>query len=143
MEETRTSFWKTSCDATPRDRRNQFWVTAWTLAWVLSWLAVSFAIRHDWLTTGTAVLAASLTSLVFGGGLVLAYRRFLREADELRRKIELEALAVAFGVGIVGGVFYWLLGRAGAVAEVDALWIVTGMIVTYSLAVVVGLRRYA
>ena len=47
--------------------------------------------------------------------MVVAYRRYLGETDELRRKIEVDALALAFGVGLVGAFSYVLLERAGAV----------------------------
>src|ERR1044072_5487938 len=45
----------------------------------------------------------ALAALTAVPGLVgiRAYIRFLREADELLRKIQLEALAIAFGVGVL------------------------------------------
>jgi hypothetical protein len=88
-------------------------------------------------------LAAILFSTAFGLGMGLAYRRFLREADELLRKIELEALALAVGVGVVGGFAYTTLARAGIVAEADVLVLVVAMVLTYGIAVIVGQRRYA
>ena len=51
-------------------------------------------------------LAGVIGNSLFGIATVLAYRRFLQETNELRRKIEVEALALAFGVGLVGGLSY-------------------------------------
>ena len=80
---------------------------------------------------------------LLGVGTVFAYRRFLREADELRRKIELDALAMSVGAGLVGGVALWLFERAGAISESDVLYVTTLMAVTHVGAVLVGQRRYA
>lgn len=143
MEDARKSFWGAACETTPRDRRNQRSVLFWSLAWVVTWLAVNYAISKDWLLPGVPAIAASLVPIALGVGTFWVYRRFLREADELRRKIELEALAFSFGVGVIGGMLYWLLARAGAFEEVDLLALVTVMLATYSVGVVVGRRRYA
>lgn len=131
------------CGGTQRDRRNQLRVTGWTLAWVVSWLLVLAALRFDWLAPGILSSTAAVVTALVGVGLLLAYRRFLRQADELRRKIELEALAMALGVGMVGGLTYWLLELAGAVPEGGILVIVFLLAITYGLGVLIGKRRYA
>jgi predicted transcriptional regulator len=68
-------------------------------------------------SSGAVTFAAVTGSAVLGIATVLAYRRFLEGTDELRRKIEVEALAMAFGVGMVSGLSYWLLTIGGAVSE--------------------------
>ena len=75
--------------------------------------------------------------------MIVVYRRFLREADELRRKIELDAFALAAGVGVVGAVTYRLLEQAGAIGETDPVHVVVTMVVAHTISVVVGERRYA
>lgn len=141
MEETHRPFWK-QCD-TPRDRRNQVRVLGWMFAWMGTWLGVNAAISYDWLPPGAPAIAATALPTLIGLGMLLAYRRFLVEADELRRKIELEALALAFGIGLVAGLSYWLLERAGGVAEVDLLSLVVLMIFIYGAGVLFGQRRYS
>jgi hypothetical protein len=131
------------CDVTERDRRNQRRIIVWSFVWIAAWLAVSLALSRDLLAPGTPAIALTLLTLLPGLGTILAYRRFLREADELLRKIEMEALALAFGVGIVGGFTYFLLEQAGAVAEKDLLIIPLLMIATQAVAVFIGRRRYA
>lgn len=108
-----------------------------------TWLGVNWAISTDLLGQGAPATLASIVPAVLGIGTVLAYRRFLREADELRRKIELDALAVAFGVGLVGSLTYWLLWRSGAVAELDLLGVIAVMTAAYGLSVIVGQVRYS
>lgn len=131
------------CGASPRDQRNSRRLLYWMAAWMGTWLAVNWAISVDFLTPGMPATLASIAPTVLGIGVIVAYRRFLREADELRRKIELDALAVALGVGLVGSLTYWLLGRSGVVAEVDLLSMVVVMMAVYGISVIVGQVRYS
>src|SRR5690606_13514993 len=110
---------------TERDRRNQRRVTIWGLAWSASFAGVYLALTGGWLATGAPALIAVALSLALGLGTAVAYRRSLLEADELRRKIELDAMALAFGVGLVGGATYQLLEGAGVVADAQFIhvWI--------------------
>ena len=131
-----------ACEEPERDRRNRRRVTAWSLAWVLAWLGVVMAIQRAWIDGLPATLAA-LAAGALGAGTALAYLRFLRHADELRRKIELEALAFAYGTGIVGGLTYWTLGRAGVVDEADLVYVLAVMLLVHPIAVLVARRRYS
>lgn len=131
------------CQTTERDRRNQRRIIAWSLAWMVSWTAGALAIGREWLDIEAAGVVAAALSAGLGIATLLAYRRFLREADELRRKIEIEALALAFGVGIVGGMTYWLLGKSGIVAEAEILDVLLLMILAHPVGILIGYRRYS
>jgi ABC-type tungstate transport system substrate-binding protein len=109
---------------------------------MLTWVGVVLAIKAAWIAGVPATLAA-LVAGALGAGTALAYLRFLRQADELRRKIELEALALAYGTGIVGGLTYWTLGLAGVVGEADLFYVLAAMLLVHPIAVFVGQRRYA
>jgi peptidoglycan/LPS O-acetylase OafA/YrhL len=139
--ETPRRWYQNPCHTTERDRRNQRRVIAWSLLWTLCWVVGALAIDNGWMDAAAAGVAAAVLSALLGVGLLLAYWRFLREADELRRKIEVEALALAFGVGLVGGISYWLLGESGIVAEAEILHVIVLMIVTHSLGILIGSRR--
>lgn len=138
------SVWKDSlgCTGPERDRRNRRRVDAWALAWALSFVAVTFAITRDGLPAAWIRIALIAVTVALAVVTLLAYRHYLREADELRRRIELEALALAFGVGVIGGVTYWLLELAGIVAEARLLDVVTAMMLTHPLGILLGNRRY-
>lgn len=75
--------------------------------------------------------------------MILGYRRFLREADELQRKIQLDALAISLGVALVGTATYKLTEGAGVVADADISNIILLISVTYSAAVLLGQWRYS
>jgi hypothetical protein len=132
-----------SCSGPERDRRNQRRVNYWALAWALGFVAVTTAIVREWLPSAWITITAVAVSALLGFATLLAYRRFLREADELRRKIELEALALAFGVGVIGGLSYWLLEQSGLAPTDESLMVVVvGMMLTHPVAVLLGYRRY-
>ncbi len=142
MEETRKPFWKT-CDLTERDRLNQWRFVWWSLAWAIAWVVASITIKHEWVGKGTAQLIIALLPTVLGVGMLFAYAKFLREADELQRKIQLDALALGFGSGLVGSVLYQLLGRTGFVAAADISDAILILIVGYIAGILIGQRRYA
>jgi hypothetical protein len=142
---TRTST-RDTCAGPERDRKNQWRMTAWSLLWAAAFLAVVYAIVRGWLPAGWPAAAATLVPTVLGAVTALAHLRFLREADELRRKIELDALAIAFGAGVVGGLALWMLGVAWPaldLADVDLALAAAGMLIVYSAASWLGRRRYA
>jgi len=134
MGDTKNSDWS----ATEKDRRNQRLIVTWSLAWVLAFLAADYAIEKEWIEGTALTLAATIGVTTIGLG---AFRRFLRDGDELMRKIQLDALALSVGVGFVAGFSYSLFESAGIVAEAEALSLVLIMILTYIVSVVVGQHR--
>jgi predicted permease len=125
-----------------RDRQNRRLVTLWSLVWALAFVGVALGIKKGGWSSGV-ILAAVIGTAVIGLATVLAYRRFLQETDELRRKIEVEALAVAFGVGVLGGLSYWLLVVSGAASVTGFAYVFSAMILIYSVGVLLGYRRYS
>ena len=125
-----------------RDRPAQRRILLWSLLWALSVIVVTLAIRRWHLSSGLILTGIAANSL-FGVATLLAYRRFLRDVDELRRKIELDALALAFGIGVVGGMTYWLLTISGAVSSSSFGFVFAAMILVYPAGVLIGLRRYS
>jgi ABC-type Co2+ transport system permease subunit len=125
-----------------RDLRNQRRFLLWALAWAFTFVAVALEIKRKWLPFGVTLAGVTLDALL-GAATVLAYYRYLRDTDELRRKIEVEALAVAFGIGVFGGLTYWLLTVSGAVPALGFAYVFSGMVITYSVGVLIGRRRYS
>jgi hypothetical protein len=130
------------CSGPQRDQRNQWRVLLWTLVWGCSFIAVSLGIKKEWLSFGMILAGVTATSLL-GIATVLAYRRFMQETDELRRKIEVEALALAYGVGVIGGLTYWLLEVSGAVPAWGFAYVFAAMMITHSVGVLIGRLRYS
>ncbi|MEM9291710.1 MAG: hypothetical protein AAGD01_08520 [Acidobacteriota bacterium] len=128
--------------STPRDRQNQRRTNLWTFAWISVWLLMTFGFKEGILPSGPLAFLLVAATVPLGIAVVLAHRKFLREADELRRKIELEALALSVGVTLVGSFTYWLMEAAGIVeaAELDKIILLTAG--SYVLGTILGFRRY-
>ena len=137
----RMSFWQAlaaSC-GTVADRRNQYRFVAWCIAWAFSitaataFLEFSPDVRNAW----TWALAG--LPFVLSIGALMSYLKFLRDADEFIRKIQIEGLASGFGVGIVFTFGYQVLERAGAppMSATDAIavmaigWIAGQIVATW------------
>jgi hypothetical protein len=127
---------------TERDRRNARTTNYWMFGWMVVFVGSTFAMRGGYLEPGLLawVLLAACTAL----GLVVVhfYMRFLRDADELLRKIQLEALAIGFGAAFVGTFTMSLIERLyGWSFDIGDLLLV--MVIFYMLGIINGMRRYA
>ena len=127
---------------TARDARFQRRVLLWMLAFALAYIAAGAALRFR------AVLPTAMPWLAVGAALALAFQvtrsyvQFLRGADELLRRIEIEALAFGFAAGAVFALLYPLLARLGAPA-VDGYWTALVMMAGWAAGGWLGLRRYS
>jgi hypothetical protein len=76
------------------------WHGAWAAATLLMCFGPGFFWhRALWLTLLTVGLDVAV-----GVGMILATKKFIAEMDELQRKLFLDALAIALGVGLIVGV---------------------------------------
>jgi hypothetical protein len=115
----------------------------WTLAWVLSMALAVFGPRVFWGANGTLSLLAVLLNLAIGFGMIMANIRHLRGLDELQQKIQLEAMGLTLGIGLVVGMAYSNLDIVGLIpfdAEISHFVIMMGL--TYVVAIIAGTRRY-
>ena len=139
MEQTRKYQW----GASDEDRKNQRRILWWSLAFIVLFVVASKAIESERIENGSSAIVATIIVSLLGVRVILAHRQFLRDADELMRKIQLDSLALAHGVGVVAGFSYTLLLSADIVSETTALNLVAIMIVTYVVSMLVSMRRYA
>src|ERR1051325_3808795 len=99
---------------TERDPRNMRSFNVWMISAMLLFSATTILLGERFLIGGPLawlLIAATMTLLT---GAVFAYIRFLRESDELLRKINMESLALAFGIGLVFMIGWRLAERVGA-----------------------------
>jgi hypothetical protein len=99
------------------DRRNMRAALAWCLAWALVFIAATYLLKHasDLFLPGAGRLGVAVVATAFSVAMVVAYARYVLQADELVRRIQVESLAVAFGATIVLVSSWPLLEHAGAV----------------------------
>lgn len=128
-------------DATPRDRANQRRFVVWVLAWAIAFVAATWLLKQDMVPAGPAAWLVALGPTLIGIGAVWVYLNFLRQADELTQRIQLQSLAWAFGVGVLFMTGYRLFERTGApVLDIDDALLVM-MLVWAGAQVVIG-RHY-
>ncbi len=137
--------WLARCmahESTPRDLAN---MRRW-LAWMVAWAALavpdaSWFGHVDGETSWFTLLQAGLVTVALAG-VVVSFVRYVRETDELNRRIQLTALSIGFGAAFVANELAQAAVNAGLVASVDDDLPVLAMLVTYAIASVVILRRY-
>ena len=115
----------------------------WTAAWVLTMALANFGPRFIWQLNETLTIIAILLNLALGFGMILANKRHLKGLDEMHQKIQLEAMALSLGIGLIVGLAYSNLDVTNIIAadaEISHLVILMGL--TYLFGVFNGLRKY-
>lgn len=124
----------------PRDRANNRTFFYWTLTLAISMLAVTFILKREFITGLLAYPVAAIIPLV-ALMTVHAYYRLVTQADELIRKIHLEAFSIGF---LAGTVYFFLFSalRLLDIANPDPHILFTVMLVGWTYGQVRGARRY-
>ena len=114
----------------------------WTLAWVGTMVLVDKAVFYGWFTSTYISVLGIVVNAALGLGMIKAFLRYLRDMDEMHRKIQLDSLSLSMGAGFVGGFSYSLLATTGFVTDPEVSDIILLMGVTYMLALVIFHYRY-
>ena len=135
--ETKSNEWETTT------RKNVRHVAYWTGGWVLTMAIVAFGPKFLWDYNSSISILAILVNTIIGVGMILMNRKYTNGLDEMHRKVTMEAMAIAMGVGVVGGMSYSMLDAANVIsfdAEIGHLVALIG--VTYFISFIVGSIRY-
>lgn len=123
--------------------RNTKRLAFWTFAWMLTMALANFGPVFIW--SGDAlwsVLAIVLNTLV-GAMMIFANKQHLQSLDEMQQRIQLNAMGVTLGVGLVLGLSYSNLDINNLIqgdAEISVLVIIMGL--TYMLTILLVGRKY-
>lgn len=126
---------------TERDLRNVWIFHVWTIGSVFAFVGAGLLLGMPVVTSRVIAWLLIGLNLVILAGAVRAYMSFIRQADELVRKIQLEGLAFAVAAGAVFTVVYRLCELVGAprlTLEVPLLM----MMCFWLLGQRLGVRRY-
>jgi hypothetical protein len=130
-------------DWNTRIKKNTKNLSLWTMAWTLSMALATFGPKYIWEGENTLTVLGVILNALLGAGMIFANIRHLNGLDDLQKKIQLEAMGIALGVGIVGGLSYTLLDTTNLIsqdAEISYLVILIGL--TYLFSVLIGQKRY-
>jgi len=136
MSQSKTNNWAA------RNAKNTANLAYWTLAWLLTMAIATFGPIYIWAESNTITILAILVNMAVGFGMIMANIRHLKGLDEMQQRVQLEAMGLSLGVGLVVGLSYSNLDVANIItfdAEISHLVILMGL--TYFFAVVIGLRR--
>ena len=132
-----------SSDWVAQGRKNTLRLGYWTGAWLVTMAVATFGSQLLWQSNRLLTALAILLNVGVGFGMILANKNSLRGLDELQQKIQLEAMALSLGVGLVVGLGYSVMDTSNLIsfdAEISHLVILMGL--TYSAGIFVGLRKY-
>ena len=132
-----------SGDWAASNARNSMRLGYWTGAWVLTMALVNFGPTFIWGSSQPITVVAIVLTLAVGFGMIVANKRHLQGLDEMHQKIQLEAMALSLGVGLVVGLAYSNLDVTDVIpfdAEISHLVILMGL--TYAAGIFFGLRRF-
>ncbi len=126
---------------TPRDARNYRVFSSWMVGSMLVFVAATLLIDGKYIPNALGWGLTGLTVVLLLAS-IRSYIHFLRNADELLRKVHLDALALSFGSGVVAMMGYRLCERLGAPKlDVNDPFLV--MVLVWALGQWLGTRRYA
>lgn len=132
-----------ACKGLPaRDIRNSNIVNMWALAWVATLAITAFLSGYEWYSSAFPTMIGFAVHSGIGLGMLFAYKRFLRELDEMERKIQLDALASSVGITVIGFSAYSILAKAGFVPELIPAYLIMLIALTYIAGIIIGRVRY-
>lgn len=125
-----------------RDVKNANAVNLWAFVWAVSLAVIALISKYEWYSAALPITIAFVVSAGLGVCMLLAFKRFLKELDEMERKIQLDALALSVGITLVVFGGYSVLEKAGLAPELDAASLIMLMALTYIAGIIVGRIRY-
>jgi len=144
-----------TCDITAQTKKNTLRLFFWSVAWVLAtagWAVIStsaffeqiaFGSKNLWNFKTLLIIISVLVHIGLGLGMIRAFKQYLLELDELQRKIQLDAMALSLGIGLVLGSSYELLGDIKLIPfQLEIPHLIILMCLTYCVGIILGNRRY-
>lgn len=124
------------------DIKNAIIVNFWCLAWAVSLGVISYVSEDDWYSATWIKMTGFIIHMIIGVGMIFAFKRFVSKADELERKIQLEALALSVGVTIVFFSSYTILGKSIGMPDLSAAYLIVAMSLGYAIGLIIGRMRF-
>ena len=127
-----------------RTKRNTLRLMKWTIFWVISVALLSLGPQLIWNFNMAITTAAIFCNLVAGYKLIVVNKDHLSGLDELQRRIQLNAMGISLGVGLVVGVFYETLEDIKVITfEPEISHLIVVMALVYMISVFFGNRKYS
>ena len=131
------------CNNLPqRDVKNANALNIWALVWAANLAILTTLPKFEWYSGPWLITLAFVLGAGSGIGMLLAFKRFLKELDEMERKIQFDALALSVGVTVVVFGGYSILEKAGVVPDLQASHLIVLLALAYIVGIFSGRARY-
>ena len=135
--DAKSTMWETTT------KKNVRHLAYWTLSWVVTLAISTFGPKFLWDYNTSISILFILINTIIGVGMIVMNRKYINGLDELQRKVNTDAMAIALGVGVVGGLSYSTLDIVNVIPfDAEIALLVMLMSVTYMIAFIVGSLRY-
>lgn len=126
-----------------RNKRDTLILGWWTAAWIITTAVASFGARLFWQDNQLLMWLCIILNVGTGICMIVANAHHLKSMDEMQQRITLNAMGIALGTGLVGGIAATLLDSSDLIAfKADISFLIVGMGITYIVAILAGLRYY-
>ncbi len=141
-ERARPGFWQLlgNCYGTATDQANGRRLNLWSVAWGLSIVAASWLLTSFELPMVLTVIIVAAPNVVMAMTLRI-YMQYLEMADELLQRIQIEGLAIGFGISWLGALAYLVANVAGA-PELSMTLVVLLLTAAWMAGNIIAIRRY-
>lgn len=129
---------------TPEIKKATKNLAQWTMFWIVSLALATFGPKLIWNGNFTLSLIAMLVNAILGAGLILAHIKHISALDELQKKVQMDAMGIALGVGIVGGMSYSVMDISNIISgDAEISHLVMLISISYMVAITIGKKRYS
>jgi hypothetical protein len=126
-----------------RVRTNVMRLFLWNAAWGAATALMAFGPKFLWNKALVFTLLVVGLDVAVGVGMILANKKYLAELDELQRKVQLNAMGITLGVGLIAGVPFSVMDSYHMIpfhADIASLLIL--MSLTFLVSNLYGTWRY-
>jgi hypothetical protein len=127
-----------------RIRTNVIRLFRWNGAWGAATVLMALGPKFLWDKALVFTLLAVGLDVAVGVGMILANKNYLAELDELQRKVQLNAMGITLGVGLIAGVPFSVMDSYYHVIpfHADIAYLLILMSLTFAVSNLYGTRRY-
>ena len=115
---------------------------SWVFVWMVSMTVVDKAHLYGWWESEWITWLGMGIHMLLGLGMIRYYMQMLKRMDDLQRKIQLDGMALALGISLVGCALYMLLVTWGYIVDEEASDIFMLMTLATAFSVMFQAIRY-
>ena len=125
-----------------RDLKNANRVNLIALLWALTLMLSTYLSEIGMLESSLLLGIAVAVHSFVGISMLLSYKHFLTQLDEMERKVQLDALALAVGVAIISFSSYSILANTATVPPLNSAYLIALIALTYMVGIIKGRLAY-